>query len=351
MHRGQSSLSALAAISPKRTRAHRTAAIADGRADVIRGIAPATMSAAATDASKLTEDEADELVMIVNLVRERSAWGPVSLDVVRETIGVNLQSRPALMDQLRRNPRIEVGMDGSLSFRRPFDIRDPEDILTVLRRHPHGVAEADVLASGPAELREAVATLVAEGRLIRMRSIDGMRSNVLFPRLNPLVVELPVTVEVASGQQWLTPSTDMTSEVNRGDLLLIGQVPRRVSTETRNGGLYTRSLHAERTGAQDSAAPLMPHTVRDSNPYTEAFTASRVPLDRPLPDLLPSGQRIDEKAVTVSVARIGLSSDLRSLWRDVRENSTRHFGFTYPTDQLRFFAGRQAGKCPGLLIC
>lgn len=223
---------------------------------------------------------------------------------------------------------------GGLRFLPPYkDLRDVDDVLALLNLHGGApILEADVLASNRG-LAGAVRGLVDEGRVIRLRNIDALGSPALFPRVDPLWCVLPGRVTCEAGCSSVRTSASWTREVVRGDLVAFRgtaavshaageassalpagpvevevEVRFRVSTATTSTGADTPCLQAQLTGAQDSAAPWRPHVIRDANRYLVPTTSGAVPSARPLA----------ARAADARASRLGLSADLREMWRHIR---------------------------------
>ncbi|CAE7892274.1 unnamed protein product [Symbiodinium sp. KB8] len=269
----------------------------------------------------------EHIALIVDCLR-RAAGASVPVGLVRSSTGVDLAREPGLLAALGSKPDIEVAADGlSLRFIPPYpDLRDAEDIVALLKReNGEAVLEQDILVSN-ASLAAPLQRLVDEGQVIRLRNIDAQHSAVLFARLAPILCPLPARVHARPGESSLRTEGDLSQDVVRGDVVVFEgraplpggsgsvadtvpvQVRARVSRLTGQGQGPAQCLRARLTGAQDSAAPWLPHLVRDSNPYLDEVLDARLPVEGKLTSFANGAQ----------ASRLGVSADLRELWRSVR---------------------------------
>jgi hypothetical protein len=277
-----------------------------------------------------SSSDAERLSRVVDYLRGKTglqAYVPFSM--LRAECGVDLGKDPALLETLRKNEAIDIAADGTgIKFKQPYDLRDGEDLLSLLRQHSgEPILESDVRASNAA-IAPVIEAFVADGTIIRMRNIDQHGSSVLFHRRAPVLCTLPGRVTYSRSSRSLKTDRDLSRDVLRGDVLRFPAVLRiradasapvtehavlassRVSTATGNGEKATPCLRSRFTGSQDSAAPWRPHIIRDSVSYWDPVSSDEIPLS----DSLRPGC----VATDAPVQRFGVSADLRALWRQVR---------------------------------
>jgi hypothetical protein len=278
--------------------------------------------------------------VVLKYLKQRAAEAEgASASDIQVATGVPLLQSAELRDSLAANPKVSFE-GGRYRWRTHYAARDAGELLRLINaegREPLAYPTLAELYPGAAGDLDALAR---RGDVVRLHSRDALVSDVYYSRelARAVRVRCSGTVTVKTGSSMATTSSDLREEVFRNDLVLVGEAGPggappaafRVSSRShRRGGKAAREaaaaggegedaptgVHTVSTGnfvraygADSSAADTAHHRLHPSREYSQPFTATRLPLDRPWEGPSASG---------LAVWRVGATGDLRVLWREI----------------------------------
>lgn len=218
-------------------------------------------------------------------------------------------------------------------------IDDKAGLLDLVDSMPEGLRTTDI-ADSYETVHKDVDDLVQTGEVIAARSTDN-RGMVLFPRRGRLVCSLSGTVSVEQGARFVSTSTDLTKEIDRGNVIVINGVACRVSTNTTDKPEGThvdsKDLASLDTGSGLSASSTVRHQVNRQH-YKYEFTDTQLPLERPYPGV---------SVKDVPAEKFGFTNDVRQLWSGMIADASWPKPGNWPAllDQMRRAGvGTESGK-------
>ena len=123
----------------------------------------------------------------------------------------------------------------------------------------------------------------------------------MYPRYQPFFVGLSGEVRATPGREVVESSFDISSEIRRGDTILLGDNYFRVDCRISGG----KSNQPERAKAPLSVSSLESHDLRGKNKYYLDFTDKTIPLDREFDGA---------EAFSGRALKHGCTNDIRDLW-------------------------------------
>jgi hypothetical protein len=144
--------------------------------------------------------------------------------------------------------------------------------------------------------------MIRGGEIIGVEN-KTLKDFVLFSRgAQPFYSALSGTVTAKHDEKVVTTSEDLTTEVRRGEAVLVGQFWYRVSSEVHVGAKQSQPQRA-----RAPASVTMDKEMSDKNEYVFNFDKSSLPLD---------GTFEDREGFTGPIWKHGATNDVRSLWRE-----------------------------------
>jgi hypothetical protein len=210
------------------------------------------------------------------------------------------------------------------------------DLLNLIQRVQTGVSDHDV-ADCYHGVKEDIKALItsgislfyefpqysnlsppASGQVIACKNKDKDHKDIiLYPRQQPFFVNLSGEIRALPGKEEVETSIDLTSEIRRGDAILVGENYFRVDCRISGG----RANQPERARAPLSVSSLTTHDLRGKNVYYLDFTDKCIPLDREFDGMEP---------FTGKALKHGCTNDIRDLWKKSQE-----VAFPLLSDQVR----------------
>jgi hypothetical protein len=172
----------------------------------------------------------------------------------------------ALSGALAANPRVRIDASGLYFYRTRYAARDGYELsrlITAMGETPLLVPDLIDLFPGAAVELDA---RVRSGDVIRVASVDQALPDVIFSRdfSNVTCTQLSGTISVQTGSAVARTSADLTSELFRNDVVIIGGVQFRVSSQAVPvrfragiGNVATASMAAPVSAVLGSSAALL----------------------------------------------------------------------------------------------
>ena len=131
---------------------------------------------------------------------------------------------------------------------------------------------------------------------------------ILYPRGRPFLTRLSGTVIARLGAESVETTADLQDEIRRGDAIFVADRWYRVSSQVKTSSANQQPFRAQAPGSVSSTTDMS-----DRNEYSLKFTASSLPLSKPIsyipPELVgPHG------SAEVPAFKHGCTNDIRERW-------------------------------------
>lgn len=247
----------------------------------------------------------------------------------------------ALTADLTACPLLIQPTPGSFRYHAKHNFKDEEALMRWIRAKSHAVPFSEIRDSF-AGAEAAILRLIEYGVLITIRAIGNSTELFLFARKEEQQVPCSGTIEARPGDEVVSTSADLTTELQRGDVVILDGQFYRVSRVVKKGrkfelGPAPENL-AETGGQYTAAADEHPRwrSAAGEPKWAAEFSSTQLPLDRPYEGVRGSD---------IPIARLGAHTDLRLLWRNTAENVGEVFDDACPRSHVEL---RRRLKTAGL---
>mmetsp|Transcript_22677 Transcript_22677/g.33142 ORF Transcript_22677/g.33142 Transcript_22677/m.33142 type:complete len:352 (+) Transcript_22677:58-1113(+) len=206
----------------------------------------------------------------------------------------------AVLDMMKNNPKIDieyVGGGGMLfKYRAKFDIRHRGELLRMVERVKSGISVKDIIdcyVGISADIKD----IILSGEVMACKNSET-RDTVLFPRGDTFLCPLSGTVSAVPGRQLVETSTDLRSEVRRGDAVRVSSSWFRIACAVSTSGNQPAR----------ASPPLSVSSVKSlsaRNVYVDVFSDTVMPLD---------GDYDGTEPFKGTVYKHGCTNDIRDKW-------------------------------------
>ena len=285
-----------------------------------------------------------KLMRLLEFLREVKDHHALTASEVLDASGVDVQEEH-MMAALKAHRRVDVREDKEtkqlkFAYKPIYKITCDDDLLTYLANAgSKGLRRIDVEDGGTAT-KNIVLSMILRGRMIVEKHATAA-DEFLYRRNDAYYVPLPGTAEVPPHGRSLITTHDLTSEVRRGDLILIQSAgtldPYRVlgvERERAKKKYLPKCVDSLRRLPSRYSASSWPTAKKDLTKIAIEcektllpFDARYVPIDPPF--------RGEEGLKNAKLFKLGATNDFRDLWRSVCKEES----FEYPThaDKLDSF--------------